>query len=457
MKIFNTKTIVMLFILIILIIISGLTYYTYTAYSSYSLSKHSEHNYQLNQKIDHLLNLLDTERLHSALFLATGGQVEFNRLKESRDIADMSMNKVETLLRHTSYHETFAKVNIQLKHVRNKVDSMSPEYQDILYTHYHEKISLGLLDIMYKVTAHEKIKKTHDSMTVFNGFTKLKEYSVTENTTIAFLLKSSQKMRDKDLMIWNTLLIYNSLPSYQKLTKKMQHDINSLISNETFYSLGETQRVKILYGALLGDYDISLKEWFIQMEEKVIFYATAQELLSTEIQKYMIENQQGAKNTILGYGILLFLFFILLIVLSIIYYRLQQEKRIFEDTLKEIEQVLTLEQQETLKKLIKKQEINDIYRFLSQTIKEANQAKDLFLANMSHEIRTPLNGIVGFTQLLKSTAVTEEQEGFITVIENSSDNLLTIVNDILDLAKIKANKIDLESIPFSPIEKFESA
>ena len=76
---------------------------------------------------------------------------------------------------------------------------------------------------------------------------------------------------------------------------------------------------------------------------------------------------------------------------------------------------------------------------------------------MSHEIRTPLNGIVGFTQLLKATETTQEQEEFISIIENSSDNLLAIVNDILDLSKIKANKIELENILFDPMEKFESS
>ena len=76
---------------------------------------------------------------------------------------------------------------------------------------------------------------------------------------------------------------------------------------------------------------------------------------------------------------------------------------------------------------------------------------------MSHEIRTPLNGIVGFTQLLKSTELSEDQEEFIKVIEDSSENLLNIVNDILDLSKIKADKIELESIPFSARERFESA
>ncbi len=87
---------------------------------------------------------------------------------------------------------------------------------------------------------------------------------------------------------------------------------------------------------------------------------------------------------------------------------------------------------------------------------EANLSKSLFLANMSHEIRTPLNGIVGFTELLKSTNIDDEQQEFISIIEKSSENLLAIINNILDLSKIESNKIDLENIIFDTLEELEN-
>ena len=88
---------------------------------------------------------------------------------------------------------------------------------------------------------------------------------------------------------------------------------------------------------------------------------------------------------------------------------------------------------------------------------EANASKSLFLANMSHEIRTPLNGIVGFTDLLKSTDLDEEQQEFINIVEKSSENLLNIINNILDLSKIESNKTELDIIIFDPIIEFENA
>ena len=79
----------------------------------------------------------------------------------------------------------------------------------------------------------------------------------------------------------------------------------------------------------------------------------------------------------------------------------------------------------------------------------ANRAKSEFLANMSHEIRTPMNGILGFIQLLADTKLTEEQEDYVTEAQKSSEILLELLNDILDLSKIEAGKMTLENISFN--------
>ncbi|MBW2564092.1 MAG: PAS domain S-box protein, partial [Deltaproteobacteria bacterium] len=104
-------------------------------------------------------------------------------------------------------------------------------------------------------------------------------------------------------------------------------------------------------------------------------------------------------------------------------------------------------------------ELKEINQQLEQAIATANQmameaetanmAKSGFLANMSHEIRTPMNGILGFADLLLEEELTIEQREAAETIKKSGENLLSLINNILDLSKVESKKIELETIPFN--------
>jgi two-component system, sensor histidine kinase len=87
----------------------------------------------------------------------------------------------------------------------------------------------------------------------------------------------------------------------------------------------------------------------------------------------------------------------------------------------------------------------------------ANQAKSIFLANISHEIRTPMNGIIGMAELLADTPLVKNQQAQLDQIRLSAMSLMGIVNDVLDLSKIEADKIELESVHFDLLECLTNA
>ena len=125
----------------------------------------------------------------------------------------------------------------------------------------------------------------------------------------------------------------------------------------------------------------------------------------------------------------------------------------FVEKLESQVQEATLELRETLQGVNLK---NAELEIAQRRAAEGEQVKSQFLANMSHELRTPLTGVLGYTKLLTSTNLNSEQKDYVSTIRVSSESLLAIINDTLDLSRLEAGKLLIDEVDFDLLELIES-
>ncbi|HEY9678520.1 MAG TPA: response regulator [Drouetiella sp.] len=122
---------------------------------------------------------------------------------------------------------------------------------------------------------------------------------------------------------------------------------------------------------------------------------------------------------------------------------------------KEEKDRLETEKQLIHQELLRQEMETELLEERSRQLQKADRLKTEFLANMSHEIRTPMNGVIGMAELLLHTPLNQEQKEFARIIRESAQALLIIINDILDLSKIEAGKLELEFLDFDIIPLIE--
>ena len=109
-----------------------------------------------------------------------------------------------------------------------------------------------------------------------------------------------------------------------------------------------------------------------------------------------------------------------------------------------------LSEQKRTEEALRRSEVEQ--RKAREQAEAANRAKSAFLATTSHEIRTPMNGVLGMLQLLEDSGLSDHQQGYVDMAQQSAKSLLAIIDDILDLSKVEAGRLELSQLPFDPAQ-----
>jgi len=459
MKKFYNPILIKLYIVIIFIFLLSGIYIFYTTYNSYQTNKTEQKLYNQIHEISHFINSVDKERIDALEYTIQHGTVQYQQLLELQHKTTQDLNKLVQVLddkdKQKIYHILTA-----FQEIHSSIELNDNDSKRLVIYQYHKKIILPLINIVKLLALEQTNQKLQKFISVYADILKLQENNSFENLLVyQHLLDSSPLTSDEKNVLHN--VIYNDqMIDIAKIAQDNQSDdlfksLSMLPSPDEYDSILKSYRKKIFISN--GKIDIDSVDWLGKISKKQEYLDDAKNSLLEKIKEFLSSSKQA--NTIYMSGIVLVILVLIYLLMKLgkLHKREVQKQEIDDDTLKDIALIFDKQEQKQLKKLIDNGKLGLIYKFLIKAIKDANQTKDIFLASMSHEIRTPLNGILGFTQLLNDTELNREQKEYTNIIEKSSQHLISIVNDILDLSKIKAQKVEIENIEFDPIEQFEIA
>jgi signal transduction histidine kinase/CheY-like chemotaxis protein len=469
LKIQNTLKIISLYPIIILFIFSS--YFLYISYTQYTKAITFEQKLKSLKILENLSINLAKERGLNSAYIASNGQIGKSILLKQRKIVNKSIKDFY------GYYKTH-KVNSNIKNtisllnkigkVRNTVDTLQNINFNKIFFSYYSKINKNLLDeeetLKDIVTNTQGVALTASLVSLYNDI----EYSGQERGYISKILSQYVPFTDEDMKIW-----LNIAEKSNTFDKKSTKDIVSGMRISTLFGSRINARILskvndarrgIILSAKSGEYLIDPTLWFTLTTKRISVLKKGskilQESLSEQIKQYKNENV----GQLISAGAIWLISIILMLIGYILSRQFKKNISGLEGVFKKVEDLA--ETKETVD-FNTSEGMNSAYTIIDQAIdniaqekdnaKEASAAKSIFLANMSHEIRTPLNGIVGFTELLKNANLDGEEREFVDVIEKSSENLLEIINNILDLSKVESNKVEIDEILFSPITEFENA
>jgi signal transduction histidine kinase/DNA-binding response OmpR family regulator len=483
----------------IILLIAMASYFFVTSYVNYEKANALKIVLKNNSILNSALVKIGKERDLSALYLGSGSEAVKATLLKQRASTDKLVKELKSslitkesttlapllklfgsdkLIDESKYSYLLSNLP-RLNSFRKVTDLKEANFNKIYFDDYTKRATEPILiniEQLRGLTLNTEMASLISSLV---DLASAKENSGLERGFVSYYISKKASMSFDEIAKWDDFKTKaNGFNINQITDKKLRADVKKLFDNSKNRELLDTLREtssSIQTDIDNGDYTDDAIDWFTLQTKKISLLSKAELLIADKLWK---TSESFLNNQIILLSIATIIL-ILSFVLAYLGYHttldISRNIQELEDVLnKAVEDIKNSEQYltsdlETIEniELDTHEGTKEAYRFLENlvdrakedkiTALQANEAKSLFLANMSHEIRTPLNGIVGFTEILRNTDLNQEQQEFLNIIEKSSENLLNIINNILDLSKIESNKIEIESIVFDTSAEFESA
>ena len=481
----------------LLIILSS--YFFITSYLNFEKASALKTILNNNAHLNKSLVQIGKERGLTSLYLGSKGKEFSESLTKQRAKTDKSFVelKANLIYKDTGYIPVLLKLlgekdyindaqynkllnNLQkISSIRKSVDNQSEDFKKIFFNEYTQKFATPTLNNISEIKNFALNTDISSLVSSLLQLSTAKENAGLERGFVSYYMTRKASMSFEEIALWDQFKTKaNAFNIKQVNNDALRSNLEKLFYNpkakEMLTKLAKTSS-SIQTDVDNGKYAENPIDWFTLQTKKISLLSKAELMTSSALWK-MSDSYLQEQLLLLGIASAILLLSFILAILGYLTTRdISRNIRELEDVLnKAVDDMknsdhyiasdtasienIELDTHEGTKEAYKFLEsLVDTAKEDKSTALKANEAKSLFLANMSHEIRTPLNGIVGFTEILRSTDLTAEQDEFLSIIDKSSENLLSIINNILDLSKIESNKIEIESIVFDTHEEFESA
>jgi len=464
----NTLRLISQYPLMILFLFSS--YFLFVTYTQFDTTLTLKNKIESTRVLSSLSIELAKERGLSASYISSEGNIAKEALQDQRINVNKSIKEFHDFYKSHAMSQQLTQVVTYLTKIvemRKSVDAFSIDFNK-MYFDYYSQINTFLLkelESLGTINTNSTISNlTYSLVSVYKNI----EYVGQERGFVAKILSQYVPFSPKDLDIWINLLSVSNTFDHKTINDELARaQIDNLYKLPANLKLEEeiTQvKGELVTAAQSGEYLIDPTLWFALLTKKIDILDKSAQIIKTSLSIEEKNYDQQNMIQIIGAGAT----WIISIILMFLGLGLAGQ---FRKNVQGLESIFTRVEElaETKEKVDfnTTDGMNTAYSIIDKAIEniakekknaeEASAAKSIFLANMSHEIRTPLNGIIGFTELLRNSDLDEEKREFVDVIEKSSENLLTIINNILDLSKVESNKIEIDETLFSPIDEFENA